>query len=420
MKYTIFALFSVFTLSVAAQGDLIFEDHVYRPTIKTVQLYPDGGVPQDVLSSPAAPLGAPNLVIEFDDLQANRTNYYVRLIHCNYDWTKSNLNDLDFLNDYNEFPITDYSFAGGTFQPYVHYRFQIPPVKVAGNYLVIAYQDDQSHLIISKRMMIYTTSVSILQDKQNTGSTALSFTTQPLNFVVDYSQLEILNPMENVHVVIRQNQRWDNAKFDVKPSFLRDADNQMEFRSMDQKNSFAGGNEFRFVDFKSLNAPGQNTGRMNKTVRPWQLSVAPDKPRIDEDYAQYNDMDGNYKVDNADSGDGKTGANYLPVTFFLKWDIDVGDPVYVIGAFNCWARTNENLLKYDSAKAAYTATVQLKQGLYNYQYMVDSKSKKTPPNYFEGDHFETENQYEILVYNRTFQPNADQLVGYYTVTVNPR
>jgi hypothetical protein len=420
MKYTILFPFILMATFSGAQNNLIFEDHIYDPQIKTVQLYPDGGGEKDNQSPSVGLMGTLTMVVEFDDLRADRNNYNVKLIHCDYDWVKSGLNDLDFLNDYNEFPITDYAIAGATFQPYLHYRFQIPGVKVPGNYLVIIYRDDVSHLIVSKRMMIYAPTISIVQDKQNTGSSALSFTTQPLNFVLDYSQTEILNPLDNLHVVIRQNQRWDNAKFDVKPSFLRDADNQVEYRSIDNSKSFAGGNEFRFVDFKSLNSPGQNTGHLNKTVRPYQLTVATDVPRIDEPYSQYNDIDGNYQVDNLDTGDPKTGANYLPVTFTLKVDQDAGDPVYVIGAFNSWARNDENKMTYNSDKGIYTATIFLKQGLYNYQYLVDSKSNKVNLNYFEGDHFETENMYEILVYNRSFQPAADVLIGYYSVTVNPR
>jgi hypothetical protein len=38
----------------------------------------------------------------------------------------------------------------------------------------------------------------------------------------------------------------------------------------------------------------------------------------------------------------------------------------------------------------------------------------------EGSHFETENLYEVLIYNRPFKPNADILVGYYPIPVNPR
>ena len=36
----------------------------------------------------------------------------------------------------------------------------------------------------------------------------------------------------------------------------------------DSQWKFNGGNEFRFADFRSTCSPGQNTGRLNKTVKP--------------------------------------------------------------------------------------------------------------------------------------------------------
>jgi Domain of unknown function (DUF5103) len=420
MKYylLLLLLISSVLIRLSAQSNLVYSDKIYDPQIKTVQLYPDDGGPQDYQRPAVNALGQPPLVLEFDDLLGNRSNLYVKVIHCNYDWTKSTLMDLDYLNDYNEYPINDYTFSGGTHLAYIHYRFQMPAVKLAGNYLAIVYRDDPSHLIISRRMMVNAPVINIIQDRQLAGTGALSLTQQPINFILDYSKVEILNPMENIHVVIRQNQRWDNARIDVRPSFVRDADSQLEYHFFDNDKSFAGGNEFRFVDFRSLNYPGQNTGTINRGVKPYQLSVLEDQPRTDQAYAQFADLDGNYIIDNLDTGDPKTNSNYLPVTFTLNAGQEIKAPVYITGAFNFWDHNDESLMKYNTSKGRYQATVMLKQGLYNYQYFVDSKT--LPPNYIEGDHFETENLYEVFVYNRAFRPNADMLIGYFVLQINQR
>jgi hypothetical protein len=192
----------------------------------------------------------------------------------------------------------------------------------------------------------------------------------------------------------------------------------LEYHFFDQDKFFNGGNEFRWVDFRSLNSPGQNTGSLNRTVKPFQLYVQGDLPRTDQAYAQYNDFDGNYLIDNQDYAEPKISSNYLEVTFSLNPIKPTADPVYVIGAFNNWERNDENRMKYYPNKGAYEVTILLKQGLYNYQYLVDSRV--LPANYFEGSHFETENTYEVLVYNHAFQPNADVLIGYFVIQVNPR
>ncbi len=79
---------------------------------------------------------------------------------------------------------------------------------------------------------------------------------------------KIINPSNSIHVTIRQNQRWDNAKFNVQPNAIRDSQSQLEYRFFDSDNTFRAGNEFRFVDFRSLNYPGQNTNGVDKTRKP--------------------------------------------------------------------------------------------------------------------------------------------------------
>jgi hypothetical protein len=205
---------------------------------------------------------------------------------------------------------------------------------------------------------------------------------------------------------------------DVKPSFVRDDRNELEYRFFDQDKHFTAGNEFRFVDFRSLRFPGQNTGTLDRSVKPFQLTVQLDKPRTNQEYAQYSDLNGGYKIENLDYGEPATSGNYVETIFTLHAPKSIEGEVFVIGAFNNWIRDAENQMTYNSAKGVYESTLFLKQGLYNYEYSVESP--QLLPDYFEGSHFETENVYEVLVYYRPFRPNADLLVGYFLLPVNPR
>jgi hypothetical protein len=400
-----------------AQKTLNFTDKSYEAQIKTVQLYPDLGGTRDYLQPAATSIQQQTMLLEFDDLQDHRDNYYVKLIHCNYDWTKSTLNDLDFLENYNENPITDYAFSINTHARYIHYRYQVPPVKIPGNYLLIAYRNDRSDIILSKRMMIFHNQIALSKDNIFIGAGTLQRGKQQFNFDLDYSDIEILNPMENVHVTIRQNQRWDNAKVNLPPSFIRDGQSQMEYRFLDADKQFDGGNEFRFVDFRSLNYPGQNTGKLNRGIKPYELYVALDGARNEQAYSQYLDLDGNYLIENLDVGEASLTGNYLYVNFILKSPPITNADVYVVGSFNNYQRSEENKMTQNT-EGYYESRQFLKQGLYNYQYVVDSP--KTSATAIEGSHFETENVYEVLIYNRPFRPNADLLLGYYLIPVNPR
>ena len=241
-------------------------------------------------------------------------------------------------------------------------------------------------------------------------------TNQALNFKLDYGATEIINPMGNIHVTIRQNQRWDNAKEDVKPSFVREDVGQLDYRFFDMDKTFQGGNEFRFVDFRSMNYPGMNTYRLDKSNKPYELSVNMDYPRSGQAYSQYPDMNGGFVPDNTDyPQEPWISAQYLYVTFGLKSTPYKGD-VHLIGAYNGFARTDENKMQWENG--LYTKRILLKQGFYNYAYWT------SPPeadgNQVEGNYFQTENLYEVLVYYRAFQPNADLLIGYFVIPVNPR
>jgi hypothetical protein len=54
----------------------------------------------------------------------------------------------------------------------------------------------------------------------------------------------------------------------------------------------------------------------------------------------------------------------------------------------------------------------MKQGYYNYEYafLKDGTTDGTA-SYFEGSHYETENDYMILIYYRNPQDRYDRLMG---------
>ncbi|MBZ0247461.1 MAG: DUF5103 domain-containing protein [Cyclobacteriaceae bacterium] len=401
------------------QKVLVYENRVYEPEIKSVQLYSEKREIRSHLLPSVTQINQNDLVLEFDDLRNDFNSYYVRIIHCQYDWAASSLRDLDFMADYNEFNVNDYAFSSNTQIPYVHYRFNLPKVKLPGNYLLVVYRNgNKSDIILSHRFMVYDGRTSLKQDNRTSGALTLRSTNQQLNFTVDYRGVEIINPFGSVHVVIRQNQRWDNARFNIKPSFVREDVNQIEYRLFDSDKFFTAGNEFRFVDFRSINFPGQNTDRVDKASVPYHLWVQPDASRINEVYSQYPDINGQYYIENRENGNDETASNYVDVTFTLKTQELEKANVYLVGAFNQWIKNQESRMQYSPATGTYQNTQLLKQGWYNYQYQVEGN--QLSPNYFEGSHFETENFYEVFFYYRPFQPNADLLIGYFPIEVNAR
>lgn len=392
---------------------LRLSDYAYEPQIRTIQLAPEGNPTEPAVIQ----LGQNNLQLLFDDLRSDRDNYYARILHCQYDWTRSDLQDLDYLTAYNEFPINNSEFSVDTHIPYVHYWLTLPVVKLPGNYVVVVYRDgNKDDVVLSKRFIVYDNQVVFTNSGNMVGAGSIANINQQLNFTVNYGNITILNPLTDVHVVIRQNARWDNMAMDLRPSFVREIEKELEYRFFDESKMFRGGNEFRFFDLRSMNNPGRNVGYVARDKKPYEVYIMKDKPRTSEAYSQYNDLDGTFIIENYDYRD-LAFSNYAHVTFSLATPPIDGD-VYVTGGLSYWNLGNENKMQYDTVQGLYQTRILLKQGWYDYQYLV--KSGKLPPYYFEGSHFETENYYEIFVYNKPFQPRADLLIGYLRLERNPR
>lgn len=427
VRLTLILIFSITLCPLISQSSLIpvshptkdlqLVDRTYEPNVKTVQLYPSFGARENELLPSVAAVGQSNLLLEFDVLNSDVERYYVRIIHCNHDWTKSDLADLDFMPVYNEFPITEYEFSNATQIPYIHYWFQVPPVKLAGNYVLVVYRDSsKDDLILTRRFMTYENQVTFTRDGNLIGAGQVANMNQQINFTINYKNIDILNPMMDVAVVIRQNYRWDNLITNIKPTFARENIKELEYRFFDVDKLFKGGNEFRFFDLRSIDYPGRNVESVNKTSEPMQAFIFKDKSHGGEAYSQYNDINGNFQIENLDYRD-LSAANYLEVHFALASPKIDGD-VYLQGAFTMWNYNDENKMTYNASAKEYQGTALLKQGWYDYQYVVQSKS--LPPLYFEGSHFQTENVYEIFVYHRPFQPRADLLIGYALLRINER
>lgn len=394
------------------------QDFAYEPQIRTVVVRPGFNDPETYLEPAVTRLGDPNLLLEFDDLRDQRDTYNLRIVHCNYNWTQSGLMDLDFLGVFNEFPINNFEFSVDTHIPYVHYWITLPPVKLPGNYLAVVYRGtDKNDIIITKRFMVYDTRVSFENERNLIGAGNVASLNQQINFTVNYQNLDIINPLENVKVTIRQNRRWDNLATDIRPSFVREIEKQLEYRFFESEKMFKGGNEFRFFDIRSLNNPGRNVARVNRMVKPYEVFIEPDKSRADEVYSQLPDFNGGFIPDNLDYPDAAF-TNYANINFTLIAPQRYPGNVFVTGAFNYWNLNDENRMQYDSVREVYTATTLLKQGWYDYQYLVQSPG--VPPYALEGSHFQTENFYEIFVYYRPFQPQADLLIGYVRLEKNRR
>ncbi|WP_425640123.1 DUF5103 domain-containing protein [Algoriphagus yeomjeoni] len=419
------SVFFSFLLSISAIFHLFaqqLEDKVYKDHIQSVRLFPAGVTFDASIDAPVVPLrsGKP-LVLLFDDLAYDPELYTAKLIHCDADWQKSQLKDNDFSPTFNEFNIQDYEYSVNTRIPYIHYRFELPSVLKSGNYILKVYrQRDESDVILTKRFMVYEETFRVGASIVPPSQTADRSTSQQINVVVNYSAGEVTNPDGQIKVLIRQNQRWDNAKFLAKPTFMNESSKILRYESFDGSNTFDAGNEFRFVDLRFIRANGVNIANMRVETDVIFADGNINKPRPETAYSQYLDLNGQYIVETKDrpGGNPEMESEYMLMTFRLAIE-ETSDPVYLLGALTNWGKAPEAKMEWDPKMGVYVTSLLVKQGWYDYQYAYLRNGEfETKP--FEGSYFETENEYEVLVYFRNLGSRYDQLVGYIYLHPNRR
>ena len=403
---------------IFAQSVLV--DKVYEENIQSVRIYPKTGEFSSQLSSPTIAFNSSvPLVLEFDDIAYEADSYSATIIHCNSDWTTSGLKSADYLSNYNEFNVNEYEYSINTRIPYIHFTFRVPRVTKSGNYILKVYRArDEEEVIIVKRFMVYNNQVNIgakvvppskTEDRQNS---------QQINFNIDYGGRELLDPLNNVKVVIRQNQRWDNVITQLKPSFIREERSILEYQLFDGSNTFSAGNEFRFVDLRYTRSKGRNIGSIKIEEDAVFAETTLDQERSGQAYLEYLDLNGQYGVFTYEKQSHELESEYILVTFNFESD-PLSEPPFVFGALSNWGNNPESRMTYDENKGIYQASLLLKQGWYDYQYGLKS-SEGWNLKKIEGEHFQTENEYEIFVYYREMGSRYDELIGYTILNPNKR
>lgn len=393
---------------------LKYDDYNYKPNIRTVQFHESTWE----YAAPVISLGGTDQIeLAFDDLDANQTTYAITFVHCNADWTPSDLMTSEYLSGFFDVNIINYSFSSNTYQKYAHYSVLFPQQNVtftkSGNYLMCMYANsDPKNLVLSRRFMVYDNKVSIGGTfRQTMGEN--QFKKQQLDFTISSSGYDLNNPYKDMKVALVQNNRWDNAVTDIKPTFMNG--NQFIY-SLDDASSFNGGNEFRFFDIRSLRFL---TEKVKEIYRDDNLKnhvvLYKEDLRGNKPYLFYNDFNGSFLIKNREAiGDSDIEGDYVYVEFFLPYpNPEPSGNFYVMGKLTDWRMNRNSKMNYNYTRGGYETKLYLKQGYYNYMYVLSNDAKKGgDETIVEGNHWDTENDYNIYVYHRKFGTYYDQLVGF--------
>jgi Domain of unknown function (DUF5103) len=389
-----------------------YEDYVYKKNIKTVQLRDESFE----LTKAILNLGSvEKLKLSFDDLDADLKNYSYTLIHCNYNWEPSDLMPNEYIDGFLDNSINDYRYSFNTLQKYTHYNVSFPNnsmrITKTGNYILKVYQDNNPEsIVITRRFMVFQNKIAIESNVFAASIIEDRLFKHEIDFKINYSGYQINNPYNDLKIVLTQNNRWDNAKTNLKPIFVKDQELVYDY---DEQNVFAGGNEFRFFDIRSIRYHSERIYGVKTDSAGNHVELYKDEKRSFKRYYSQSDMNGDFLIKVQEGRNSEVEADYCYVTFFLPYDAPLTEGnLYVFGAYNAWKCNTENLLHYNSARFGYECTLYLKQGYYNYEYVfLKDGEVAADETLIEGMHYDTENDYAIYVYHRQPGTFYDQLIG---------
>jgi hypothetical protein len=234
---------------------------------------------------------------------------------------------------------------------------------------------------------------------------------QQVDFAVDITGAAIIDPFRNIYTSLLQNGRWDNSKNNMKPGIY--GGNELKYNSLSEENTFRAGNEFRYFDIKSIKYQSEYVRRIDFMAPYYNFYLAPSDNREFKPYFYWQDFNGKYYIANQEGRDPETDADYVYVYFTLPstYKAEGGD-IYIFGGLSNWSAGKDNRMTYNSEKAQYECTMLLKQGWYNYEYVLLKEGEETSiESKFEGSHYETENDYMAVVYYRNPRGRYDKVLG---------
>jgi Type 9 secretion system plug protein 1st domain len=414
--------YSLILFLTACVGSLYAQsaDSIYSQNIKSIRFHNAG----DQLSMPLINLNSGDQVeLHFDDMDADVKYYYYTFQLCNNDWKPVNLSQFDYIKGFTQMRITNYRLSSISFTRYTHYQAIIPDRNClpsrSGNFLLKVFLDgDTSKLAFTKRLLVLNNKSIITARIAQPFVPEYFRTHQKVQFSVNVNGLNSFSATQQVKVVVLQNYRWDNALVNITPSFMRGT--TLEYNTED-KAVFPGGKEWRWLDLRDFHLQSDRVKSAEYHKNSTDIYVRPDVDRSGQRYVYYRDLNGMYSVETNQNINPYWQSDYAMVHFYFTPPNGVAytdKDIYLFGQLTNYNFPDSLKMQFNPDKSQYETRLFLKQGYYNYTYITVDQHPPYTHSDLEGNYYETENVYTILVYYRDITGRADELIG--AATINSR
>jgi hypothetical protein len=350
------------------------------------------------------------LDLAFDYVDTLPESYNYSVSNCTFDWKINDVNEHEYVKDFNDEPIQEIHNSINTTRFYTHFSASFPNEELkitrSGNYLLKVYQNGEPEKILFTRRFCIADRLTTINARIKRPDKEM----QEMELVIDLGNLDLQNPLGEIKTTIIKNFDWKN-KIKIEGSPLLQ-DNKLVYNFPYQIVS-NGGNEFRDFDTKNTKVESERIAAIVFQNPYFSFNLKADESKQFKPYLTSKDLNGRYYIDAPDARNRQLEADYVYVHFTLNALQPYNDNVYIYGALTNFAIDGSSLMIYHAEKSAYEKTLLLKQGYYNYLYAIKERNKKDLDfETTEGSHSETENDYLIFVYQKNVMSDFDRLIGF--------
>lgn len=345
----------------------------------------------------------------FDEMSHQYHRYTYHIEHCDGLWQPSDLLESDYMEGFNDQPIEEWENSHNTTFDYTHYSLTLPNndvhLKLSGNYRLSVREDNVEvawfRFCLSEGRKLISATVTTNTD------IGMNQSHQQVNINVSYSSLTVRDPATELYTVVMQNLRTDNATVNPTPTY--DSGNRLSYEHC-RELVFSAGNEYRRFETVNLYSSFMNVDRISFHNPFYHATLTADTRR--HAYKFDNDHNGRYLIRYNEATESDTEADYLFVHFALESEELTNGSLYVSGQFGGGNLSSKYKMEYNESQERYEATVLLKQGAYDYQYLwVPNGESVGQTDKVEGDWYETRNEYLTLLYYHPRNARYDRLIS---------
>ncbi|WP_108822258.1 DUF5103 domain-containing protein [Dysgonomonas sp. Marseille-P4361] len=356
--------------------------------------------------------------IDFDRISEdsfNRLRY--RVLHCDAYWkVSSSISEIDYMSGFNDNYIDTYDPSINTTVEYTHFSLRIPnneiQLKLSGNYVVEIYEeDDPETVLLTACFSVVDNQLSIASSVSSNTDIDTNRNHQQLSFTLHHQGMNIRDPHTELIIFAQQNNRLDNEKAKLKPTYVNPGKLIFEHN---RDLIFEAGNEYRRFETSSYRSNGMNVAHIEYRRPTYIMDIAADKVRANRGYSYDQDQNGKFFIRTNEGEDNNIEADYFVTNFTIPMEEPISDDIYINGDFTNNTFSEKYKMLYDEGNKVYYLSLLLKQGMYNYQYLTKSGNRFSTSK-IEGNYHETENEYIIYVYYRPSGQRYDSLIGVQTI-----